>query len=129
VKKLWIAAAFLLAVPAVAQDDDQWTVTANDGSTWTIHPNTLRSYMNVNNTRQYDVLVEFRDVDTPHLPSSRRRYGVTGCGQPSGQTAIVSANGQVLGEIREWVADGTKVMDGVARRICAIALGRRGSTL
>ena len=114
-----IAILALLAASSAYADADDWKIKSASGGVATVMPSTVRTYTNRLGTTQHDALVELKD-DTM---DNRFRFAVTGCGDLFGLIAIVSPNGEPIGNsgVRNWALEGTKIYDQIAVMICLAA--------
>ena len=113
-----IATLLIAAAPLAQAADSSWTTQSPNGSTFTLHPETVRVYRNVNGVMQADMLVSFINTNGTH---TRQRQGVTGCAEGNGEFAEVDINGTPQVAIKPWMASGDRIYDWVAQRICMAA--------
>ncbi len=105
-----IIAAALLAAPVVGASQQA------SAPTYHVDQSTARHYTNGKGFLQVDAVVIFSSGGE----TGRFRTGVVGCADGKGQIAQVDNDGDPVGQVHQWSADGTAMRDLLARSICLV---------
>ncbi len=110
-----IIAAIVMAASAATASADDWTISGENGGSFTVLPKSVRIYRNKFGVTQVDTLVDWSGKSGEF---HRSRYAVTGCGSNDGELADVRTDGEPNEKPMNWYIYGTRVYDRLALMIC-----------